>query len=248
MTDELYPYLRSLEPIPERVETALSRGIIDGAPFPMSAAAGLIDGSVALEDGVVRNPDGSVTVCCRTEMHDLDPELWLWWRGWHAGRSDRYRLWHPKAHVYNEIVLPTGPGDSVTNLIDEFFGSRLFKIDLKPGTAEQLGLDPGRAKAANVVAAPVGHSTFRENGKPFCTLTHLIQRTGSGLEMRSRFFLAPDIDESLVQRDYEVHSPASPPRNAGERLGLLLLRHCAEEMNHLTALLPELHKAFGSGQ
>ena len=243
MRDELYPFLRSMEPIPDRVEHALSRGIIQGASFPLSVLADkLAQGSEPVEDGVLRNADGTVTVCCRTEMHRVEPEWWPWYLMWHSSRSDRYRLWHPRDHVYTEVV--SSPEGEHRILIDEFIGDRLYRLMARPLAPDAVGADAGRLKAAGIKDMRVAHAAFRDASAGFCTIVHQIYATKTGCEMRSRFFVAGDIDENLIQARYDVTNPASPPKTASERIGLLLLRHCAEEMNHLAGILPELHDAF----
>ena len=121
MPDELYPFLRSMRPIPDRVENALSEGILEGPSFPLSTLRDrLVAGAEPVEDGVLRNADRTVTVCYRTEMPGVRPEFWPWYLMWHSSRSDRYRLWHPKDHVYTEVIH--SPEGAHQILIDEFIG------------------------------------------------------------------------------------------------------------------------------
>ena len=243
MRDELYPFLRSMEPIPDRVESALSKGILDGHPFPLSTLGErLARGAAPVEDGVVRNADRTVTVSCRTEMPGVQPEFWPWYLVWHSSRSDRYRLWHPKDHVYTEVTHSSGGAHEI--LIDEFIGDRLYRLTAKPVPSDAVGLDAQRLNAAGVKDIRVAHAIFRDVQRDFCTIVHQIHATETGCEMRSRFFIAADIEESLIPSRFGVTNALSPPKTASERIGLLLLRHCAEEMNHLAGILPELHEAF----
>ena len=242
MSDELYPFLRSMQPIPDRVERALSKGIIDGASFPLSSLRDrLHPGAETVDDGVLRNTDGTVTVCCRTEMPGVQPEFWPWYLMWHSGRSDRYRLWHPKEHVYTEVILS---GGAHRILIDEFIGDRLYRLTAQPVAHDTVGVDSQRLEAAGIKDIRVAHAIFRDISADFCKIGHQIHATEIGCEMRSRFFVVADINENFIPSRFGVTSPTSPPKTASERIGLLLLRHCAEEMNHLASILPELHAAF----
>ncbi len=133
-----------MQPIPRRVHEALSRGIIDGQPFTVGDVNRLLDPAADLiEDGAVRNPDGSATACCRTEFPQCSVDMVFWWLQWHL-HADRYRLWHPRAHVRS---LPAQSSDapygSVCN-VDEFFGEQLYKLFIHIMMPKDFGLDDAR--------------------------------------------------------------------------------------------------------
>jgi len=78
----------------------------------------------------------------------------------------------------------------------------------------------------------------------FYAIFDQIYATEISCEMRSHFFIAADIDENFVPSRFGVTNERSPAKTASERIGLLILRICVEEMNHLSGILPELHETF----
>jgi len=58
-------------------------------------AAGYAD----LETGYTRELDNAVHVAVLTKMPHFTPEMWDWWFGWHGCKDNRYKVWHPKAHI-----------------------------------------------------------------------------------------------------------------------------------------------------
>jgi len=96
--ENLDRYQLPMKPIPERVERAISVGVRSAPDVAFAGAGRLLQGD-GLQDGVVRNRDGILVVACLTEMPNVTPAMWDWWFGWHLPSSERYRLWHPKAHV-----------------------------------------------------------------------------------------------------------------------------------------------------
>jgi hypothetical protein len=79
-------------------------------------------------------------------------------------------------------------------------------------------------------------------------LVHHVRAVDGGSEMRSRFWLGgPHVD---VKRNWgpvgrvaaaAIRRVTRPTRDDAADL----LVHCAQEMNHLAAILPELHAIFG---
>jgi hypothetical protein len=89
-------------------------------------------------------------------------------------------------------------------------------------TAQQgvgIACDTSRFEVANIATAVCARGGQRLENVWTTHLIHLMQKTATGTEMRSR-----DIPDTL---------------------GRDLLLHCAEEMRHLAKILPELYKRFG---
>ena len=252
---DLSPYKLEMLPIPERVEAALSVGVRDDLSFPLSDSGKILSpGYVPLEDGVIRNPDGTVTVCCRTDMPGVTAEMIDWWFCWHAPYSERYNLWHPKAHIRSfvkedrtHLAGQKAGYIGVGSNVDEYIGDELTKLTITFKEPVVLDLDPVRFAETNVGTIICARAGLRD--KPVNTgwLAHMIRGTDGGTEMVSRFWLGNvDLRIPIVGRllHNRVNSRDSRLREVPDQFGLDLLRHCAEEMNHLARILPDLYREF----
>ena len=101
------PYARywrpEMGPMQPQVTEALLRGSeAGGLGLTMDEAEQLLEpGSLPLENGFTRLRDGSVFVAVCTEMPGVTGAMFEWWMGWHTMEHQRYKLWHPRAHVAN---------------------------------------------------------------------------------------------------------------------------------------------------
>jgi hypothetical protein len=253
-TLDLSAFRRPMKPIPERVEKAIARGVAHGPDLLFANAAKLLEpGGDGITDAVVRNSDGMLVVCCLTEMPGVTPEMWDWWFGWHGVSTERYKLWHPEDHVWSGVSEDrrTRPGlrdryVGADSYVDERIANpEVLKLTISFRRPSSYGFDEIRVdKLGTAICARVG---FR--GTPLNTgrLIHLIRRTANGSEMISRFWLG-DI-EAQIPLIGPLITPLLNMRARRLKLlpdeaGLRLLRHCAKEMNHLAAILPELHAKF----
>ncbi|MCY1073517.1 DAPG hydrolase family protein [Archangium lansingense] len=223
--------------------------------MPLAQAPRLLEpGDQALEDGVLRNPDGTLLIAVRTEMPGVTGEMIDWWFGWHLTSSERYRLWHPRDHVRATVeedrsYLSDDRERYVGNVsyVDEYIGGRLMKLAIEFVPPTLYGLEPGRFAEARVDTAVCARTAFQ--GWPLAVghLIHLVRRVPGGCELRSRFWLG-DIEVRLPvlggPLSRLLNRASLRRRVAPDGLGLGLLVHCAEEMNHLARLLPGLYRAF----
>jgi hypothetical protein len=253
--DALAPYRLPMQPIPERLEGALAAGVRPG-DFPRSAAASLLaPGYVAVEDGVLRSANGMLIVCCRTDMPDVTADMIDWWFGWHLPQTERYQLWHPQAHIRSAVkedrsALAGQRAAYVGNesFVDEYIGSTLQKLIIAFREPASMGLDPGRFASSGTGTAICARVSLRDRPVDTGWLLHQIRPTPYGSEMRSRFWLGdvclrlPVIGRILTPL---LNRPAVRRRAIPDQVGLDLLRHCAEEMNHLARFLPALYADMG---
>ena len=73
---DLSPYQLEMRPIPDWVEEAIELGVRDDLSFPFSEASHILDpGHHPLEDSIIRNPDGTIVVWCRTDMPDVTAHM-----------------------------------------------------------------------------------------------------------------------------------------------------------------------------
>ncbi|MGH0029657.1 MAG: DAPG hydrolase family protein [Myxococcota bacterium] len=246
------PYARywnpEMAPLPEPARQALARGA--EAPelgFPVEEADRLLDpGHLPLETGFTRLANGQVFVAVLTRMPGVRHEMIDWWMGWHYQESQRYKLWHPRAHLANraERMVGDDPGLSDRekylhnpNYVSEYVGPQRLDIVITFSAASSV-LDTARFEAAGVGTAVCGVVELQRPRIAIGRLLHLIRATDDGCEMRSRFWLgATPLGEGRLGRF--VAGRAAPLSQGRD-----LLVHCADEMNHLAGFLPALYADY----
>jgi hypothetical protein len=242
-------YAENIAPMLPHVVSALAQSPLPAGSLPAleEAPALLQEGYRTMETGFTLEPDGSARVAVLTPMPRVSPLMWHWWFGWHGSEANRYKLWHPKAH--RNARWKDGQGDLAayvgrTSLIEEYIGKKLENASIRFIPPAELGLPATNDLAKAVfICARVGYTRLPLD---FGWLVHQVRATAGGAEMRSRFWMG----------GRHVHlrskSPLSAILSKGIRLaGRIpenqardLLTHCAEEMNHLAAFLPDLYAQF----
>lgn len=243
-------YDENIAPIPEFVAKAMQHSpLSSGALAPLEKATDLLqNGYTKHEIGYTLEPDGEQRVAVLTTMPNVTPQMWAWWFGWHGCRDNRYKLWHPKAHV--SAVWEDGKDDIAyigrTSKIQEYIGKKLEKANIRFISPTELGFeakDIADESQVVFICARLGLTSFPLD---FGYLIHQIRATENGSEMRSRFFiggkhialrsekfLAKGISK-MLQKMYRLP----------EQQAIDLLTHCAEEMNHLAKFLPDWSAGF----
>jgi hypothetical protein len=252
----LEPYLsRPMAPPDPAVLAAIERG-----PIEPAQALGLAEidrllapAPLATETGWCFMPDRVGYVAVRTPMPGVSAEMVEWWFDWHAHDPDRYRLWHPLAHVGNSIEPPAAPGakphwGAVHHPVEDVgTGVERVRIAFGPPTAIGFSTDALADPAvATIVCGYVGDDVRRLRHS---VMAHVFLAEPDGVVLRSHFWLGAAIrpylpsalatplalalDNRLVRR---LSLPAELPR--------ALATHCAEEYTNLASLLPELYGCF----
>jgi hypothetical protein len=132
----------------------------------------------------------------------------------------------------------------------EYVGNQRLTLAIRFVPPASLGLDEARLQREGEVAICARGSMA---GTPIETgwLIHHVRPVPGGSEMRSRFWLAganirprgmPGPVGALLGRVAAKFAPLT------DNMAMELLVHCAQEMNHLAAILPGLHAEFGPGQ
>lgn len=210
-------------------------------------------GYTAFENGWTTFPDGTCHVAALTRFPGATSEMIDWWFGWHGDETERYKLWHPQAHLFTQWRYrrrrEAGQSDRQryignTSWVDEYVGPNLVRLGISFKPPAELGFDEAAfadAGVGTVVCARVG---FSDRPADTGYLVHLMRETSEGCEMRSRFWLGDahvrglpvgnPIDRLLATR-------AMRQRVLPRHIGRDLFVHCAEEMNHLARFLPELY-------
>jgi hypothetical protein len=243
-----------MRPVPEPVARALLHG--PEAPelgFPLDEADRLLDpGYLPLENGYTRLPNGQVFVAVLTRMPRVDSAMIDWWFGWHYMESQRYKLWHPRAHLANGAERMIGDDPSRTdrekylhnpNYVSEYVGDQRLEITITFSDASEH-LDTSRFESARVGTAICGEVRMGRSPLAIGSLIHLIRETDEGCEMRSRFWLGRIAlrgvrGAGLLGR--VLGSPFVARRATSLQQGRDLVVHCAAEMNHLAGFLPDLY-------
>lgn len=240
--------------LPSHIVEALNNGPQAALLLPKLEDLPLLvqPGYLALENGFGMSEDGAAVVTALTKMPRVTPAMWDWWFGWHGSDSKRYKLWNPQAHLYAawQDGLTQNPGKTDrddylnrTSLVDEYVGSTKMSLAIHFMPPATLGFDESLLadpEQATVICGRVGLSELPiDSGY----LVHYIRRTAEGAEMRSRFwlggkYLAPR-DGSQLPKDKQGMEAATVLWQAYS-----LLVHCAKEMNHLAAFLPEIYRGY----
>jgi hypothetical protein len=225
----------AMRPLSEEARDAILRGPIAPEVLPpLKEVAASLD----VPSGYAMLPGGGAHVAIRTAMPGVSPRMTDWWFAWHGEEAERYKLWHPRAHVHAAWAEPSKRAGYVgrTSLVDEYIGSTLGSYAIRFVDPRELGL-MGSDDAATAVCARVGYATAPLD---FGWLVHVVRNE----EMRSRFWLggpyaaargfgaAGALAVSVATRIVK------PSREDARDL----LVHCAEEMAHLASFLPRLYE------
>jgi hypothetical protein len=241
-------YDETIKPIPAIVESAILKGSdTQSEHLRFENARELTkSGYSNFENGYVLPPDGSIHVSVLTPMSNVTPVMWDWWFGWHGNADNRYKLWHPKAHV--SAVWEDSRDDIAyigrISIIEEYIGKTLEKAAIQFKNPIELGFtetDIQNKNEAVYICARLGYVNIPLD---FGWLIHQVRKTEHGSEMRSRFWLGGE--QIAIRGDTFIGNSISKIiqklKKLPEQQAIDLLRHCSEEMNHLAGFLPEIYK------
>lgn len=252
------PYARffkpDLAPLPEHVKEALSTGAQAHELLPPVDTAKTLEapGYWPVETGFTITPDRAVRVFVLTQMPGVTPAMWDWWFAWHGSEAQRYKLWHPRAHVH--VAWEDGRSDLTSYVgrlskVVEYVGPTRLNLTIRFVPPATLGLDE-KALAARGEVAICARGGLAGNPMETGWLIHHVRPVPGGSEMRSRFWLAGDNVRprgisgplgAMLGRAAARLAPFSSTQAAE------LLVHCTQEMNHLAAILPALYAEFKTG-
>lgn len=251
----LLPFYRpALAPLPPHVQNALLTGVRPTELLPGADQAHTLlnDGDWPVETGYTFRRDGAAHVFCLTRMPGVTPAMWDWWFAWHGSDPRRYKLWHPQSHLH--VAWADGRDDLAhyvgrTSNVVELIGNRRqrFSIGFVPPADVGLDEDLLARRGEIAVCADAGITGLPAVGG---RMVHHLRLTHDGCEMRSRFWLAGGNVRLLGMPsplDAWLGAAAGWLAQPSERDARELLVHCAQEMNHLAAILPALYNAFGPG-
>ena len=254
--DHALPYARffnpNLAPLAPHVCAALDRGGVPDLLLPDfdQAAQNLFGDAPVLEDGFVLTKDGGMRVSVRTDMPGVTPAMVDWWFGWHGDAPAKYKLWHPQAHVHVGWRDPPPSGASgralyvgQTSLVDEYIASDLIRGSIRFVPPASFGFTDPRLdddRQATIVCARIG---LGDAPIDVGYLAHHVRAVPGGSEMRSRFWMGGKHVGGRNLIGGLAAGLAKRVLRLTEADARALLVHCAQEMPHLAAFLPELYAA-----
>lgn len=243
-----------MKPLQAHVAEAVAHGGEAGElGLTMDRADELLEpGYLALENGFTRLRDGRVFVAVRTDMPGVTGAMFEWWMGWHYMEHQRYKLWHPRAHVANGTAEMRGDDPNLsdrekymtTHRVIEYIGDRWEEITITFSDPAVLLSDPARLRAGGTTALVFGRVRLQALPVTVGHLLHQIRETERGAEMRSRFWLGrPQLDRFGSRNPLNRILASSPVSNRlmSPHLGREMLVHCGMEMQHLAGFLPALY-------
>lgn len=243
-------YDETVKPVSEIIKTALKQKSANEKPFLRLENAKDLSkkGYSDFENGYVLLEDGSIHVSVLTAMPNVTPPMWDWWFGWHSNADNKYKLWHPKAHV--SARWEDGKDEvgyiGRTSIIEEYIGKKLEKAAIQFRSPLELGFLEADIQDKDDVVYVCARLGYVNLPIDFGWLIHQVRKTVNGSEMRSRFWLGGSNIE--IRGNTTIGNSASKIMQKlvklPEQQAIDLLTHCAEEMNHLAGFLPEIYKEF----
>ncbi|MEI6373985.1 MAG: hypothetical protein WCP26_09395 [Actinomycetes bacterium] len=247
------PYARFWNPVMADISADAHRAVAHSPmaeelfPPMVEAIGSIVDAQV--QNGFTVASSGEVRLNLVTEMPDVTPAMIDWWFGWHSDSPERYKLWHPQAHVHAQWAEQphaetTGRARYVgsTSQVDEYLGSALFRGAIQFRRPEELGLVDAAVAGgvdATAVCARIG---LVDMPIDMGYLVHHVAAVPGGSVMRSRFWVG---GEHLAARNTSLRAAIPVAKRV---IGLTeldarsLLVHCSQEMTHLASFLPALYE------
>jgi hypothetical protein len=247
------PYARFWNPVMADISADAHRAVANSpmaeALFPpMAQAIGNIP-DAEVQNGFTITSGGAMHVNVVTEMPDVTPAMIDWWFGWHGDSPERYKLWHPKAHVHAQWAAPPPVGSTGraryvghTSEVDEYLGSAMIRGAIQFRRPEELGLVDATVAAGVDATAVCARTGLVDLPVDLGYLAHHVATVPGGSIMRSRFWLGgPDIAARSATLRAAV-PVAKRIVGLTELDARALLVHCSQEMTHLATFLPALYE------
>ncbi len=244
-----------MSPLPLAVREAVVHGPEAGElGFEFAGVSDLLQpGYLPLENGVCRLRSGVLMVAVKTDMPGVTGRMFEWWMGWHYMEAQRYKLWHPRAHVNNGTQDMNGDRTDLsdkqkymtTHHVTEYIGDSYERIRITFQEPANLFGRDADLTSGGTTALICGQVELPSAPVTIGNLVHQIRETQTGTEMRSRFWVGvprlsgADRDGMINKLFARIMSPGNVHQMAEN-----LLVHCAMEMNHLASFLPALYGEY----
>ncbi|CAN0587619.1 unnamed protein product, partial [Ectocarpus sp. 12 AP-2014] len=188
-------------------------------------------------------------------MPGVTGKMFEWWMGWHTQEHQRYKLWHPRAHVANGTreMRSDDPGVSdkdkymTTHYVTEYIAGHCDRIKITFFDPRRFFGDSADLAANGTTAMVCGRVDLQTAPITVGWLIHQIRESDTGTEMRSRFWLgAPQISGSRRNdpRNWFLRTRLFQSLALPKNLATEMVVHCGMEMNHLAGFLPDLYALY----
>ncbi len=155
-----------MDPLPDHVKQTLARGESNPSDvLPRADVDRLLEpGYLPLETGHATLADGTAHVAVLTHFPGATGEMIDWWFGWHGIETERYKLWHPQAHLFSRMRYErTESSDSDdrrkyignTSYVDEYVGPIIHRLAISFDEPRHFGLSEDSFDAAGISTAVV---------------------------------------------------------------------------------------------
>ncbi len=254
-------YNKKLPAIPDDVMKAIHSGPIDSTEALLFENINdlLKPGYHARENGYCQLPNGIGYVSVLTNMPEVTGEMIEWWFWWHALENLRYKIWHPEAHlgisVENRIRMLNAKLSYPERYLYnsqypiENIGRGVESFSIRFVSPQDFGFDEDKLKKAGVATIICGVIGTRNMKIQHSVMCHFVRKKGSGIEMRSRFWLGRSIrlKNKFLNGAFNNLLNSKLFRNGiiGKKTPYKMAQHCAQEYNNLAEILPELYRDYG---
>ena len=203
-----------------------------------------------LKDGIYKNQECSYFIKCTSDMPGVEPSMIDWWFAWHLPESDRYKLWHPKDHVSAIILQDRSKLKTdkeryigISSYVEEYIGDKFSRLCISFKDPEEFGFEFSSKKNFTAICAEV---IDLDTGIKISNILHYVESKENGSVMMSYFWLGRNLQHQNKILNLLVRFFSKIKRIKGyfinDILANNLLKHCLEEMNHLSFFLPMLYK------
>lgn len=244
----------NMQPMQQQVQDALLHG-------PEAAELGFAreqadqlnqPGYLPLENGTTQLDNGEIFVAVLTKMPGVTGAMFEWWMGWHYMEHQRYKLWHPRAHMANGTQAMLGDDNTLSDrdkyltshYVTEYVGKRKENIIINFVPPEQFFGAHAALYQHGVSALVCASVSLQQAPITIGHLVHQIREVPGGCEMRSRFWLAKPEFKNHKWLTRILNSRFVLKRIMAGDLGRDMVVHCGMEMNHLASFLPELYADY----
>ena len=255
------PYAKYWNPEMRPLQPQVQEAVLHGEEaselgFPLEQADLLLEpGTLPLENGTTKLANGGFFVAVQTKMPGVTGEMLEWWVGWHPQENQRYKLWHPRAHLANGTAEMWADDPSLTDkqkymtthLVTEYVGPQKDDIAITFEEPSEYFTDVSDLASTGTTAVVCGHVCLQRAPVRIAHLIHQFRETDAGAELRSRFWLGPPALKKLSPNHWINRALASGPvsrRTLAPKMARDLLVHCGMEMNHLAGFLPALYADY----
>ena len=245
---DLSKYIFPLSKLPSAALKVLDQEVIDQEFLDYHLSPEIVNSHI--KDGIYKNRECSYFIKCTSNMPDVKPEMIDWWFAWHLPKTERYKLWHPNDHVSAKLLQDRSNLHTdkeryigISSYVEEYIGNEFSKLCITFKDPEEFGFDFSSKQSFTAICAEV---VDMNTGIQISNILHYVESRENGCVMTSHFWIGRNLQHKNKILNFLVRSFSKMRRIKGffinDVLANNLLKHCLEEMNHLSFFLPVLYK------